>query len=70
MMKKEASPQRESLLSRSQAAEFLGICKTTLDRLGIPRTVLRRRILYRLAVLEQWLMEHTEAGAQGVKNGK
>jgi len=66
-MQKSLSQQSESLLSRAQAAEFLGVCKTTLDRLGIPRTILRRRVLYRQAVLEQWLRDHTEARAQGGK---
>jgi hypothetical protein len=53
--------QNESMFSRKQAAEFLGICKTTLDRLNIPRTKLRRRVLYRQSVLEKWLNDHTQA---------
>jgi len=53
-------PQQESLLSRKQAAEFLGVCKTTLDRLGIAKTRLRRRVLYRQVVLENWLRDHTQ----------
>jgi len=48
------------ILSRKQAAEFLGICRTTLDRLDIPRTKIRRRVMYKRAVLERWLDEHTE----------
>jgi hypothetical protein len=53
--------RQEQVLSRKQAAEFLGICKTTLDRLNIPKTKVRRRVLYRQAVLEKWLVDHTQA---------
>jgi len=53
-------PKQEGLLSRKQAAEFLGrICTTTLDRLKIDRTVIRRRVFYRLDVLEKWIAENT-----------
>jgi len=48
------------ILSRKQAAVFLGICRTTLDRLDIPRTKIRRRVMYKRAVLEQWLGTTTE----------
>ena len=48
------------ILSRRQAAEFLGICRTTLDRLDIPRIKIRRRILFRREILLQWLDEHTD----------
>ena len=34
------------ILSRRQAAKFLGICLTTLDRLDMPRTKIRRRVMY------------------------
>jgi hypothetical protein len=54
-------PQQNGLLSRKEAAKFLGVCKTTLDRLDIPRTKLRQRVLYRQSVLEQWLCDHTQA---------
>ena len=53
------------VLSRKQAAVFLGICLTTLDRLDIPRTKIRRRVMYKRAVLEKWLDDHTEN-----KNGR
>jgi hypothetical protein len=48
------------ILSRKQAAVFLGICKTTLDRLDIPRTKIRRRVMYKRDILRKWLDEHTE----------
>jgi len=59
----------EGLLSRKQAAEFLGnICVTTLDRLKIARTVIRRRVFYRLDVLEKWIADNTQAQAQEGSN--
>ena len=59
------SALQENVLSRKEAADFLGICKTTLDRMGIPRTKVRRRVLYRQSVLIQWLEKNTEGkGAQ------
>jgi hypothetical protein len=48
------------ILSRKEAAVFLGICKTTLDRLDIPRTKIRRRVMYKRDILRKWLDEHTE----------
>ena len=56
---------QDAVLSRKQAADFLGICRTTLDRTGIPRTKIRRRVLYRQSILTQWLEKNTETkGAQ------
>ena len=46
---------QENVLSRNQASIFLGICKTTLDRLDIPRVKVRRRVLYRQTELIRWL---------------
>jgi len=46
---------QENILSRNQASIFLGICKTTLDRLDIPRVKVRRRVLYRQTELIRWL---------------
>ena len=51
---------QENVLSRKQAAEFLGVCRTTLDRMNLPRTKVRRRVLYRQSVLIQWLERNTE----------
>ena len=45
----------QDVLSRKQAAKFLGICITTLDRLDIPRMQIRKRVLFRKATLEKWL---------------
>jgi len=53
------------ILSRKEAAAFLGICRTTLDRLDIPRTKIRHRVLYKRDVLIKWVDEHTESGKKG-----
>jgi hypothetical protein len=48
------------LLNRSEAARFLGIGLNTLGGLGIPRTRIRKRVLYRRDILEKWVRENTE----------
>ncbi|MDR1230797.1 MAG: helix-turn-helix domain-containing protein [Spirochaetaceae bacterium] len=48
------------LLSRSEAARFLGIGLNTLSLLDIPKTQIRKRILYRRDILEQWAKDNTE----------
>jgi len=49
------------ILSRKEAAVFLGICRTTLDRLDIPRIKIRHRVLYKRDVLIKWVDENTES---------
>ncbi|MDR1838247.1 MAG: helix-turn-helix domain-containing protein [Treponema sp.] len=53
------------ILSRREAAAYLGICKATLDRLGIPRTKIGKRIMYKLDVLKKWVDDHTESKKKG-----
>jgi hypothetical protein len=48
------------LLNRSEAARFLGIGLNTLGNLNIPKTRIRRRVLYRRDILEKWVKENTE----------
>jgi len=55
----EAQTNLSNILSRKQAAIFLGICCTTLDRLDIPRIKIRRRVLFKREILLQWLDEQT-----------
>jgi len=50
------------VLSRREAAQFLGICTTTLDRLDIPRTQIRKRIVYRRVTLDGWLAKQEQGG--------
>jgi len=54
------STLQESVLSRKEAANFLGVCLTTLDKMRIPKTQIRRRVLYRQSVLIQWLEKNTK----------
>jgi hypothetical protein len=50
------------LLNRREAAKYLGVCTTTLDRLKIPKTKIRHRTMYRRDVLKKWVEENTENG--------
>jgi len=52
------------LLNRSEAAKFLGIGLNTLALLDIPKTQIRRRVLYRRDILEKWAKEKTESRAR------
>ena len=54
--------ENDLVLNRRQAAEFLKIGISTLGKLDIPKTLIRRRILYRRDILEKWLKENTEKG--------
>jgi len=53
------------ILSRKKAAAFLGICLATLDRLDIPRTKIRHRVMYKRDVLNKWIDSHTESNKKG-----
>ena len=55
---------QKELMSRAEAASYLRICKTTLDRLSIPKTQIRRRVLYRRSTLDTWLTAHEQAGGK------
>ena len=55
---------QQELMSRAEAASYLRICKTTLDRLNIPKTQIRKRVLYRRATLDTWLAAQERTGAQ------
>jgi hypothetical protein len=54
------------ILSSKQAAEYLQVCKNTLDRLEIPRIKARRRVMYRKSVIDKWLDAHTETKGDAV----
>jgi len=50
------------LMTRKEAAEYLGkICLTSLARLPIRRTHIRRRVFYRKSVLDIFLEESTQS---------
>ena len=48
------------LFNRKEAADYLRVCRTTLDKLMIPRIKIRRSVFYRKHELEQWLTQNTE----------
>jgi hypothetical protein len=48
------------IMSRKEAAKLLGICLTTLDRLDIPRTRVRHRVMFMRDVLKKWIDDNTE----------
>jgi len=48
------------ILSRKEAAAFLGVCLTTFDRLDIPKTRVRHRVMFKRDVLNKWIDKHTE----------
>ena len=58
----EYIPHLGRLLDRQEAAGYLRICKTTLDRLGLQKTRIRRRVLFRQSVLDAFLEENTCSG--------
>jgi hypothetical protein len=54
--------ETSDIMNRREAAAFLGICLTTLDRLDIPRTRIRHRVMFKRDVLIKWIDEHTDSG--------
>ena len=54
----QSQPTKE-VMSRGEAALYLGVCKTTLDCLNIAKTKIRRRVLYRKEILDKWLSQNT-----------
>jgi hypothetical protein len=58
-----------SLLSRKEAALYLGnICLTTLHRLAIPKIQIRRRVMYRVEDLQEWVSK--QIVEPGTKNDR
>jgi hypothetical protein len=53
-----------AVLTRKKAAAYIGICVTTLDRLGdLPRVTVRGRIFYRPTDIEKWLEQNAKPKA-------
>jgi len=59
--------KRADILTRKEAAEFIGVCQNTLDSLGIPRTKVGRRVFYKISILNKWLDDHTEKNKENKK---
>jgi hypothetical protein len=48
----------KDVMSRAQAAAYIGIGKSTLDRIDIPRIKIRKRVLYRKEAVDLWLAKN------------
>ena len=57
------------LLNKEQAARYLGIGVTLLERLGVPRIRFGRRCVYDRIDLDSWLDEHKRRGRAGKESG-
>ena len=55
---------QQEIMSRTEAASYLRICKTALSRLNIPQTKIRKRVLYRKATLDAWLASQEQMEAK------
>ena len=51
-------PTKE-VMSRTEAAAYIGIGKSTLDRLDIPKIQIRRRVLFKKEAIDKWLAQNT-----------
>jgi excisionase family DNA binding protein len=54
----------KTVMSRREAAEYIGIGKSTLDKLNIPKTQIRRRVLYQKETIDKWLLSQQTKGAR------
>jgi excisionase family DNA binding protein len=52
--------QTKDVMSRADAAAYIGIGKSTLDRLNIPKIQIRRRVLFQKEAIDKWLKENTK----------
>jgi hypothetical protein len=53
-----------TVMSRREAAAYIGIGKSTLDKLNIPKTQIRRRVLYQKETIDKWLLSQQTKGAK------
>jgi len=49
----------KEVMSRAEAAAYIGIGKSTLDRLDIPKIQIRRRVLFKKEAIDKWLAQNT-----------
>jgi excisionase family DNA binding protein len=56
--------QPKDIMSRAQAAAYIGIGKSTLDRLNIPKIQIRRRVLFQKETIDKWLLSQQTKGAK------
>jgi excisionase family DNA binding protein len=48
----------KDVMSRAQAAAYIGIGKSTLDRLNIPKIKIRKRVLFKKETIDKWLAQN------------
>jgi excisionase family DNA binding protein len=53
---------QETVLTRREAADYLRVCLSSFDKLGVPRIKVRRKVLFRREALDQWLAENEAVG--------
>jgi len=53
------------IFTRREAAEYLGICLTTLGRLDVPKTRMRNRVFFKRDVLNKWIDDNTHSKKKG-----
>jgi hypothetical protein len=62
----QATQTTKEVMSRAAAAVYIGIAKSTLDKLDIPRTQVRRRVFFKKENIDKWLSQNTKgAKAKG-----
>ena len=57
----------KEVLSRKDAAAYIGIGLSTLDRLNIPKIQIRRRVLFKKEAIDKWLLSQQTKTTTGTK---
>jgi len=57
----------KEVMSRAEAAAYIGIGKSTLDRLDIPKIQIRKRVLFKKEVIDKWLSSQQTKTTTGTK---
>jgi len=57
----------KEVMSRKEAAAYIGVCKSTLDRLAIPKIQIRHRVLFRKDAIDKWLLLQQAKTTTGTK---
>ena len=52
----------KEVMSRKEAAAYLCIGKSTLDKLDIPKIKIRRRVLFKKDAVDKWLSQQGKKG--------
>lgn len=58
--------KEKQVFTRAEAALYLSVCVTTLDKLGIPHVKLNRFVRYKKADIDAWLSEHSQKAGVAV----